>query len=68
MFGVGAIVAMQAVGEGSKREALRLVQSLGLNNLIVEAEVKPHAEATLKEQRAAQPRAEPEPMRAPRWK
>jgi putative ABC transport system permease protein len=37
VFGVGAIVAMQAVGEGSKREALRLVQGLGLNNLIVEA-------------------------------
>jgi putative ABC transport system permease protein len=28
---------MQAVGEGSRREALRLVQGLGLNNLIVEA-------------------------------
>lgn len=49
VFGVGAIVAMQAVGEGSKREALRLVQGLGLNNLIVEAK---GADAdTLKEQR-----------------
>ncbi|MBB5207945.1 ABC transporter permease [Chiayiivirga flava] len=37
IFGIGAIVAMQAVGEGSRREALRLVQGLGLNNLIVEA-------------------------------
>jgi putative ABC transport system permease protein len=36
IFGVGAIVAMQGVGEGSKREALRLVESLGLRNLIVE--------------------------------
>jgi len=36
IFGVGAIVAMQAVGEGSRREALKLVQGLGLNNLIVE--------------------------------
>ncbi len=36
IFGVGAIVAMQGVGEGSKREALRLVESLGLKNLIVE--------------------------------
>ena len=50
IFGVGAIVAMQAVGEGSKREALRLVESLGLRNLI--AEVKPQDEATLKESRA----------------
>lgn len=36
IFGVGAIVAMLAVGEGSQREALRLVSELGLNNLIVE--------------------------------
>ncbi len=35
VFGVGAIVAMLAVGEGSRREALRLVEGLGLNNLIV---------------------------------
>ena len=37
VFGVGSIVAMQGVGEGSRREALRLVEGLGLNNLIVEA-------------------------------
>jgi putative ABC transport system permease protein len=36
IFGVGAIVAMLGVGEGSRREALRLVESLGLHNLIVE--------------------------------
>jgi len=35
IFGVGAIVAMLAVGEGSRREALRLVSELGLDNLIV---------------------------------
>ncbi len=50
IFGVGAIVAMQAVGEGSRREALRLVESLGLRNLI--AETRPQDEATLKESRA----------------
>src|SRR5690606_24964357 len=50
IFGVGAIVAMQAVGEGSRREALQMVASLGLNNLIVEA--KQQDEATLKEVRA----------------
>ncbi|GAB1408785.1 ABC transporter permease [Thermomonas brevis] len=49
IFGVGAIVAMQAVGEGSRREALRLVESLGLHNLIVEA--KPQDDGTLKETR-----------------
>lgn len=37
VFGVGAIVAMLAVGEGSKREALRLVSELGLNNVLVES-------------------------------
>ena len=50
IFGVGAIVAMQAVGEGSQREALRLVESLGLHNLIAEA--RPQDADTLKETRA----------------
>jgi putative ABC transport system permease protein len=50
IFGVGAIVAMQGVGEGSRREALRLVESLGLRNLIVEhVALDPD---TLKESRA----------------
>ena len=40
IFGVGAIVAMQAVGEGSRREALRMVESLGLHNLIAESVVQ----------------------------
>ncbi|MET0328904.1 MAG: ABC transporter permease [Luteimonas sp.] len=50
IFGVGAIVAMQAVGEGSRREALRLVEGLGLHNLIAEA--RQQDEATRKESRA----------------
>ncbi|MBY0240332.1 MAG: ABC transporter permease [Burkholderiaceae bacterium] len=37
IFGVGAIVAMLAVGEGSKREALRLVAELGLDNVLLES-------------------------------
>ncbi len=37
IFGVAAIVAMLAVGEGSKREALRLVAELGLDNVLVES-------------------------------
>ncbi|MFZ6719528.1 ABC transporter permease [Undibacterium sp. Ji49W] len=37
IFGVAAIVAMLAVGEGSRREALRLVAELGLDNVIVES-------------------------------
>src|SRR5690606_40036382 len=43
VFGVGAIVAMQAVGEGSRREALRLVESLGLHNLIAQARTQDEA-------------------------
>ena len=50
IFGIGAIVAMQAVGEGSKREALRLVEGLGLNNVI--AQTKLQDEQSLKESRA----------------
>jgi putative ABC transport system permease protein len=50
VFGVGAIVAMLAVGEGSRREALKLVEGLGLNNLIVRA--KPADQDVLRERRA----------------
>ncbi len=50
IFGVGAIVAMLGVGEGSRREALRLVESLGLHNVIVE-HVSQDSD-TLKETRA----------------
>jgi putative ABC transport system permease protein len=50
IFGVGAIVAMQGVGEGSRREARRLVESLGLHNLIVERHQQDPE--TLKETRA----------------
>lgn len=49
VFGVGAIVGMQAIGEGSRREALRLIETLGLNNLIVAA--KPQEEQRLWELR-----------------
>ncbi len=51
IFGVGAIVAMQGVGEGSRREALHMVESLGLHNLIVEAH-SPEDDNALKEIRA----------------
>ncbi len=50
IFGIGAIVAMQAVGEGSRREALHLVEGLGLNNLIAQA--RQQDDQSLKEARA----------------
>ncbi len=50
IFGVGAIVAMQGVGEGSRREALHMVESLGLNNIIIQAN-SPQDDQALKELR-----------------
>jgi putative ABC transport system permease protein len=50
VFGVAAIVAMLAVGEGSRREALRLVSELGLNNVLIES--KPMEEKRLKDIRS----------------
>ena len=37
IFGVGAVIAMLAVSEGGKQEALELIEGMGLRNLIVEA-------------------------------
>ncbi|MEL6869418.1 MAG: ABC transporter permease [Pseudomonadota bacterium] len=49
VFGVGAVIAMLAVSEGGKREALQMIEGMGLNNLIVSAK-SPDGEA-LKELR-----------------
>jgi len=51
IFGVGSIVAMQGVGEGSRQEALKLVEGLGLRNLIAKTESPPDQDA-LREMRA----------------
>ncbi len=40
IFGVGAIVSMLAVGEGSRLEALRLIEGLGLKNIIIEPKLQ----------------------------
>ena len=37
VFGVGAVIAMLAVSEGGKRQALELIEGMGLRNLIVES-------------------------------
>ena len=37
VFGVAAVIAMLAVSEGGRREALRLVEGMGVRNLIVQA-------------------------------
>ena len=37
IFGVGAVIAMLNIGEGAEKEALALIDSMGVNNIIVEA-------------------------------
>jgi len=37
VFGVGAVIAMLSIGEGAKQEALRLIESMGLRNLLVQS-------------------------------
>ncbi|MEM9529678.1 MAG: ABC transporter permease [Pseudomonadota bacterium] len=37
IFGVGAVIAMLAVSEGGQRQALELIEGMGLRNLIIEA-------------------------------
>ncbi len=49
IFGVGAVIAMLNIGEGAEREALKMISTMGLNNLIVEGKI--FEENELKEQR-----------------
>ena len=35
VFGVGAVIAMLSIGEGAKQESLRLISTMGVNNLLV---------------------------------
>ena len=41
IFGVGAVISMLAIGEGAEREALTMLDSLGLRNVIVRAVPQP---------------------------
>jgi putative ABC transport system permease protein len=36
IFGVGAVIAMLNIGEGAEQQALKMIDSMGLRNLIVE--------------------------------
>ena len=40
ILGAGSVIAMLAIGEGSKREALEQIRQLGANNVIVRS-IKP---------------------------
>jgi putative ABC transport system permease protein len=46
VFGVAAVVAMLAVGEGASREALEQIRKLGSNNLIIHSEKPAEDEAS----------------------
>lgn len=39
IFGVGAVVGMLSIGEGAKQEALKQIEILGINNIIINAKV-----------------------------
>lgn len=49
IFGVGAVIAMLNIGTGAEREALRMIDSMGLRNLIINA--REFDQETLQEQR-----------------
>jgi len=49
IFGVGAVIAMLNIGEGAEKEAMKMISTMGLHNLIIEA--KTFEEQELKEQR-----------------
>lgn len=49
IFGVGAVIAMLNIGEGAEKEAMKMISTMGLHNLIIEAKI--FEEKELKEQR-----------------
>jgi putative ABC transport system permease protein len=52
IFGVGAVIAMLSIGAGAEREALALIDALGVRNVIVQVK-EPTREAELTELRKA---------------
>jgi putative ABC transport system permease protein len=57
IFGVGAVIAMLSIGAGAERQALALVERLGLKNVLVRA--RPFKDEELKEIRAKSPGVSP---------
>ena len=41
IFGVGAVIAMLSIGAGAEREALEMIDALGMRNILVEAKDYP---------------------------
>ena len=46
IFGVGAVISMLAIGKGAERQALGMIDALGLRNVIVEAIPQPEERLT----------------------
>lgn len=44
IFGVSSVISMLAIGEGARRKTLSQIQSLGLNNIIIQQEEKDDTE------------------------
>jgi putative ABC transport system permease protein len=57
IFGVGAVIAMLSIGAGAERQALALVERLGLRNVLIRA--KPFKDEAAKEIRAKSPGVSP---------
>jgi putative ABC transport system permease protein len=53
IFGVGAVIAMLSIGKGAEQEALQLIDTMGLRNIIIKAKV--FEESKLKEIRETSP-------------
>jgi len=53
IFGVGAVIAMLSIGRGAEREALQIIDTMGLRNIIIKAKV--FEESKLKEIRENSP-------------
>jgi putative ABC transport system permease protein len=37
VFGVGAVIAMLSIGEGAEQESLRLIESMGVRNILIQS-------------------------------
>ncbi|MEE8340056.1 MAG: ABC transporter permease [Xanthomonadales bacterium] len=49
VFGVGAVIAMLSIGEGAEQESLRLIESMGVRNILIQS--REFDQETLKEVR-----------------
>ncbi|MGN6593415.1 MAG: ABC transporter permease [Terriglobales bacterium] len=54
VFGVGAVIGMLAIGAGAKQESLRMIDSLGVRNLMVDS-IPPGSPQQLQQRRQTSP-------------